>query len=39
MREFIDKDYETLKQKSKTASWLALRLECGERGIIAIAPA
>ncbi len=35
MDEFIDKDYETLKQKTKTASWLALRLECDQRGIIA----
>jgi putative transposase len=35
MDEFIDKDYETLKQKTKRTSWLALRLECEERGIIA----
>src|SRR5206468_1012771 len=35
MDEFIDKDYETLKQKTKKASWLALRLECEQRGIIA----
>jgi putative transposase len=35
MDEFIDNDYETLKQKTKKASWLALRLECEQRGIIA----
>ena len=35
MDEFIDKDYETLKQKTKWTSWLALRLECEGRGIIA----
>jgi putative transposase len=35
MNEFIDKDYETLKQKTKRTSWLALRLECEGRGIIA----
>lgn len=35
MNEFIDKDYETMKQKTKRTSWLALRLECEGRGIIA----
>jgi transposase InsO family protein len=35
MEEFIDRDYENLKQKSKRASWLALRLECETRGLIA----
>jgi hypothetical protein len=35
MNEFIDNDYETLKQKTKRTSWLALRLECEGRGIIA----
>jgi len=34
MTEFIEKDYETLKQKTKRASWLALRLGCEERGLI-----
>jgi len=33
MAEFIEKDYETLKQKTKTASWLALRLACEKQGI------
>jgi putative transposase len=35
MDEFIDKDYETLKQKTKRTSWLALRLACEGRGLIA----
>jgi putative transposase len=35
MAEFIEKDYETLKQKTKTASWLALKLACERQGIAA----
>ena len=35
MAEFIENDYETLKQKTKTASWLALRLACEKQGIAA----
>lgn len=34
MAEFIENDYETLKQKTKRASWLALRLECEKRGVV-----
>jgi putative transposase len=33
MKEFIESDYETLKQKNKRTSWMALRLECEKRGI------
>lgn len=32
MTEFIDKNYETLKQKSIMASWQALRLACEKAG-------
>jgi transposase InsO family protein len=35
MAEFIEKDYETLKQKTKMASWLALRLACEKQGVVA----
>jgi transposase InsO family protein len=35
MSEFIASDYETLKQKTKYASWIALRLACERRGIVA----
>ena len=35
MKEFVEGDYETLKQKTKRASWLALRLACEDEGIIA----
>lgn len=34
MEEFIGTDYETLKQKTLYASWIALRLACEKRGII-----
>lgn len=34
MAEFIKSDYETLKQKTKRASWLALRLECEKTGLV-----
>jgi transposase InsO family protein len=34
MTEFIERDYETLKQKTKRASWLALRLGCEEKRLI-----
>jgi putative transposase len=33
MAEFIESDYETLKQKNKRTSWMALRLECEKRSI------
>jgi transposase InsO family protein len=32
--EFIALDYETLKQKTRYASWIALKLTCDKRGII-----
>jgi putative transposase len=35
MKEFIDKDYETLKQKSKYASWIALKRACDKEDILA----
>ena len=35
MAQFIEKDYETLKQKSKYASWIALKLAC-ERENVAV---
>jgi putative transposase len=35
MSEFIASDYETLKQKTKYASWIALKLVCERRGIVA----
>ncbi|MCI0628550.1 MAG: TnsA endonuclease N-terminal domain-containing protein [Acidobacteria bacterium] len=35
MKEFIDKDYETLKQKSKYASWIALKHACDKEDILA----
>jgi putative transposase len=35
MAQFIEKDYETLKQKSKYASWIALKL-AGERESVAV---
>ena len=34
MAQIIEADYETLRQKSKRASWLALGLACEERGLI-----
>lgn len=35
MMEFVEGDYETLKQKTKRASWLTLCLACENKGIIA----
>ena len=35
MTEFIEKDYETLKQKTKSASWLALKVACERQGVVA----
>ena len=35
MSEFIASDYETLKQKTKYASWIALKLACERRGMVA----
>ena len=35
MMEFVEGDYETLKQKTKRASWLTLSLACENKGIIA----
>lgn len=34
MSEFIITDYESLKQKTKYASWIALKLACEQRGIL-----
>ena len=34
MMEFLEKDYETLKQKTQYATWRALRLACERRGIV-----
>jgi putative transposase len=33
MEEFIDLDYETLKQKTKYASWVGLKAACEKQGI------
>jgi len=33
--QFVENDYENLKQKSKVASWAALKRKCDECGIIA----
>jgi putative transposase len=35
MNEFISSDYETLKQKTKYACWIALKLACDRRGAVA----
>ena len=35
MNEFIITDYENLKQKTRYASWIALKLACERRGILA----
>jgi transposase InsO family protein len=35
MAQFIEKDYETHKQKSKYASWIALKLACEREGVVA----
>ena len=35
LAEFIANDYENLKQKTRAASWAALKRECEERGIVA----
>ena len=35
MNEFIITDYESLKQKTRYASWIALKLACERRGILA----
>ncbi len=35
MNEFIDKDYETIKQKSKYAAWIALKHACDKEDILA----
>jgi putative transposase len=34
MSEFIAADYESLKQKTKYASWIALKLTCDRRGVL-----
>jgi transposase InsO family protein len=34
MAEFITADYETLKQKTVYASWLALKLACDQKGVV-----
>jgi len=33
LTQYIENDYENLRQKTKTASWAALKRECDERGI------
>jgi transposase InsO family protein len=35
MAEFIENNFETLKQKSKYSSWISLKHVCEERGIVA----
>ncbi|MGH9631272.1 MAG: hypothetical protein ACRD7E_23450 [Bryobacteraceae bacterium] len=35
VEEFIEKDYETLKQKSKLSSWALLKAKCEERNLAA----
>jgi transposase InsO family protein len=35
LAEFIANDYESLKQKTRAASWAALKRACEERGIVA----
>ena len=35
LREFIERDYETLKQRSKFSSWAVLKRACDEGGIVA----
>jgi transposase InsO family protein len=35
MNEFVITDYESLKQKTRYASWIALKLVCERRGILA----
>lgn len=35
LTEFVANDYESLKQKSRAASWAALRRTCEEKGVIA----
>lgn len=35
LAKFIEDDYENLKQKSRTASWAALKRICDNRGIVA----
>jgi hypothetical protein len=34
MEEFITADYETLKQKTVYASWLALKSACNQKGVV-----
>jgi putative transposase len=34
MAQFIEKDYETHKQKTKYASWIALKLACEREGVV-----
>jgi hypothetical protein len=34
MEEFVAADYETLKQKTVYASWLALKSACDEKGVV-----
>ena len=33
--QFVENDYENLRQKTKVASWAALKRECDEHGIVA----
>jgi transposase InsO family protein len=33
LKQFVENDYEDLRQKTKSASWVSLKRECDERGI------
>ena len=35
MEEFLDQDYETLKQKTRYASWVGLKLACENQAVAA----
>ncbi|HZM11426.1 MAG TPA: DDE-type integrase/transposase/recombinase [Candidatus Limnocylindrales bacterium] len=35
MKEFLEQDYETLKQKTRYASWVGLKLACEHQGVAA----
>jgi len=35
MKQFVEQDYETLKQKTRFATWAMLRRACEEKGIVA----
>ena len=35
LTQFVENDYESLRQKSRLASWAALKQKCGECGVVA----